>query len=135
MSVRYMVLDHASPAAFNYSFYPSDLYNADLANQNGAFEDSNAMKQGFHARYFGEVRGQTNKKDPINYDRVEYRPEIAFGRWPVSTAKEVRIVAAKTIAHEESIRDGKHLEIARQSECWRSPRLVGGQRITKAQRK
>jgi hypothetical protein len=46
MPVRYMVLDHASPAAFNYAFYPSDLYCADLAKQNGAFEDWNAMKQG-----------------------------------------------------------------------------------------
>jgi len=108
MPVRYMVLDRATPAAFNYAFYPSDLYYADLAKQNGAFEDWNAMKQGFHARYFGEVRGETNKKGPINYDRVDYRPEIAFGRWPVSTEQEVRIVAAKTIAYEESIRDGTH---------------------------
>jgi hypothetical protein len=58
-----------------------------------------------------------------------------LGRWPVSTAKEVRIVAAKTIAHEESIRDGKHLKIAQQSECCRSPHLVDGQCVTKAQRK
>ena len=64
MPVRYMVLDRGTPAAFNYAFYPSDLYYADLAKQNGAFEDWNAMKQGFHARYFGEVRGETNKTRP-----------------------------------------------------------------------
>ena len=108
MPVRYMVLDRGTPAAFNYAFYPSDLYYADLARQNGAFEDWNSIKQGFHARYFGEVRGETNKRDPINYDQVDYRPEIAFGRWPVSTEDEVRIVAAKTMAYEQSIRNGTH---------------------------
>jgi hypothetical protein len=108
MPVRYMVLDRSSPAAFNYAFYPSDLYYADLAKPDGTFEDWNAMKQGFHARYFGEVRGEKNKRSPINYDQIDYRPEIAFGRWPVSTEKEVAIVAAKTIAYEEAIRDGTH---------------------------
>jgi len=108
MPVRYMVLDRGTPAAFNYAFYPSDLYYADLAKVNGAFEDWNAMKQGFHAHYFGEVRGETNKKGPINYDQVDYRPEIAFGRWPVSTESEVRTVADKTVAYEESIREGTH---------------------------
>ena len=108
MPVRYMVTDRATPAAFNYAFYPSDLYYADLAKPNGAFEDWNAMKQGFHARYFGEVRGETNKRGPINFDQVDYRPEIAFGRWPVSNEEEVRTVAAKTIAYEEGIREGTH---------------------------
>lgn len=108
MPVRYMVLDRGNPAAFNYAFYPSDLYYADLAKPNGSFEDWNAMKPGFHARYFGEVRGETNKKGPINFDQVDYRPEIAFGRWPVSTENEVRTVAEKTIAYEEEIREGTH---------------------------
>src|SRR5262249_23941850 len=31
LPVRYMVLDRITPAAFDYSFYPSDLYYADLA--------------------------------------------------------------------------------------------------------
>ena len=113
MPVRYMVLDRGTPEAFNYAFYPSDLYYADLAKENGAFEDWNAMKQGFHGRYFGEVRGETNKKGPINYDQVDYRPEIAFGRWPVSTARDLRTVAEKTIAYEESIREGTHAGMRR----------------------
>ena len=106
MPVRYMVLDRNTPAAFDYAFYPSDLYYADLAHQDGYFDDWNARKDGFHAGYFGEVRGEHNKKDPINYDEIDYRPEIAVGRWPVSTAEEVKIVAAKTMTYETGVRDG-----------------------------
>ena len=108
MPVRYMVLDRNTPAAFDYAFYPSDLYYADLAQQDGGFDDWNARKDGFHAGYFGEVRGENNKKDPINYDEIDYRPEIAVGRWPVSTADEVKTVAAKTMAYETGVRDGTH---------------------------
>ncbi len=108
MPVRYMVLDRNTPAAFNYAFYPSDLYYADLARQDGSFDDWNARKDGFHRGYFGEVRGEHNKKDPINYDAIDYRPEIAVGRWPVSTADEVKTTAAKTMTYEKSVRDGTH---------------------------
>jgi hypothetical protein len=108
LPVRYMVLDRVTPAAFDYAFYPSDLYYSDLARQDGSFDDWNARKEGFHARYFGEVRGEKNKNDPINYDRVDYRPEIAVGRWPVSTAEEAARVAAKSMAYEEAVRRGRH---------------------------
>src|SRR4051812_29638378 len=36
MPVRYMVLDRNTDAAFNYAFYPSDLYYADLAKPDGS---------------------------------------------------------------------------------------------------
>ncbi len=108
MPVRYMVLDRVTPAAFDYAFYPSDLYYSDLARQDGSFDDWNFHKQGFHAGYFGEVRGEKNKKDPINYDRVDYRPDIAVGRWPVSTPAEAARVAAKSMAYERSVLDGSH---------------------------
>lgn len=36
LPVRYMVLDRKTPAAFNYSFYPSDLYYADLGQLTNA---------------------------------------------------------------------------------------------------
>ena len=81
MPVRYMVLDRITPAAFDYAFYPSDLYYADLAKPDSTFEDWNAVRDGFHTGYYGEVRGEKNKQDPINFDRVDYRPEIAVGRW------------------------------------------------------
>ncbi len=100
MPVRYMVLDRVTLEAFDYAFYPSDLYYADVAKPDGSFDDWNGRKDGFHARYFGEVRGEKNKADPINYDGVDYRPELAVGRWPVSSADEVSSVAAKTMAAE-----------------------------------
>jgi hypothetical protein len=103
LPMRYMVLDRCTPAAFDYAFYPCDLYYADLAKSDGRFDDWNARKNGFHGGYFGEVRGEKNKKDPINYDQVDYRPEIAVGRWPVSTVAEVECVAAKTIAYEKGL--------------------------------
>ena len=59
MPVRFMVLDRVTPAAFDYAFYPSDLYYADLAKADGSFEDWNARKEG-HAGYFGEVRREQN---------------------------------------------------------------------------
>ncbi|HUR29102.1 MAG TPA: C25 family cysteine peptidase, partial [Planctomycetota bacterium] len=85
--------------AANYAFYASDLYYADLATADGAFDDWNGSRESFHARYFGEVRGESNKQDPINYDRVSYAPEIAVGRWPVHTPAEAALVAQKTLAH------------------------------------
>ncbi len=103
LPVRYMVLDRVTPAAFDYSFYPSDLYYGDLAKPDGSFEDWNARKEGFHAGYFGEVRGEKNKTDPINYDEVDYLPEVAVGRWPVSTPAEARRVADKTVAYERIV--------------------------------
>jgi hypothetical protein len=110
MPVRYTVLDRWTPAAANYAFYPSDLYYADLAGPDGAFDDWNgalADEPGsFHAGYYGEVRGETNKADPINFDAIDYRPDIAVGRWPVSTAEEVRTVAAKSRAYVEWIAAG-----------------------------
>ncbi|MEP0843669.1 MAG: hypothetical protein HRF43_13275 [Phycisphaerae bacterium] len=102
LPVRYMVLDRVTPAAFDYAFYPSDLYYADLAGPDGSFDDWNARKDGFHARYYGEVRGEKNKDDPINFDAIDYRPELALGRWPVSTPEEVRMVAGKSMRYERS---------------------------------
>lgn len=103
LPVRYMVLDRVTPQAFDYAFYPSDLYYADVADAQGAFESWNHAADGFHAGYFGEVRGEKNKSDPINYDGVHYRPELAVGRWPVSTAAAVETVVAKTLAYERQL--------------------------------
>lgn len=113
MPVRYMVLDRAMKEAFDYAFYPSDLYYADLARQDGSFDDWNAQKgadgdpSAFHAGYFGEVRGEKNKTDPINFDQVDYRPEVAVGRWPVGTAEEAAAVARKSLAYEHWVLGGE----------------------------
>jgi hypothetical protein len=103
MPVRYMVQDRKKKVAQNCAFYPSDLYYADVARKDGSFDDWNARKDGFHAGYFGEVRGEKNKDDPINFDQIDYRPELALGRWPVNTSEEVQAVVAKTIRFEQRI--------------------------------
>lgn len=102
MPVRYMVLDRVTPAAFDYAFYPSDLYYADLAKADGSFEDWNGDKEGFHAGYFGEVRGEKNKTGPINHDRIHYLPEIGVGRWPARTPEQVATIARKTMRTEKA---------------------------------
>jgi hypothetical protein len=108
LPVRYMVLDRITPPAFDYAFYPSDLYYADLTKPDGSFEDWNGRKDGFHGGYFGEVRGEKNKDDPINFDGIDYLPEIAVGRWPASTPEEVLRMARKSMEYEEAVRKGKH---------------------------
>jgi hypothetical protein len=113
MPVRYMVLDRVTPAAFNYSFYPSDLYYSALAKADGSFDDWNARKDSFHALYFGEVRGEANKSDPINYDEVTYHPDIAIGRWPVSTAEQAHAIAAKTMATERAVLSDTNANVRR----------------------
>lgn len=100
MPMRYMVLDRNTEAAFHYAMYPSDLYYADVATEDGTFECWNARAENFHAGYFGEVRGEHFKDDPINFDQIDYVPELGVGRWPVSTPEAVRLVAEKTMRYE-----------------------------------
>lgn len=95
--VRFMVLDRVHGPAHNIAFYPSDLYYADVADAAGDFDDWNASREGHHARYFGEVHGEHHKDGPIDFDRVSYVPELALGRWPVSSEEELRAVVAKTL--------------------------------------
>ncbi len=107
LPVRYMVLDRITPAAFDYAFYPSDLYYADLGKRDGSFEDWNGQKDSYHADYYGEVRGEKNKDDAINFDAIDYLPEIAVGRWPVSSAGDVEVIADKTIRYERGLVEGR----------------------------
>lgn len=100
LPMRSITLDRHTPAAFNWAFYPCDLYYSDLAKPDGSFDDWNARTDGFHAGYWGEVHGESVKDGVINADAVDYTPEIAIGRWPVSTPEEASAVAAKTIAFE-----------------------------------
>ncbi len=105
LPVRFMTLDRGTTAAFDTAFYPSDLYYADLAHPDGSFDDWNASRDGIHAQYFGEVHGETNKSDRMNFDGISYDPEVAVGRWPVSSADAAATVASKTLAHQRAIRE------------------------------
>lgn len=103
MPVRFMTLDRVAAPAFDTAFYPSDLYYADLAHADGTFDDWNAAKDGGDGRYFGQVHGERHKDGPINRDGVSYTPEIACGRWPVSTPEQAADVAAKTLRHQAAV--------------------------------
>src|SRR5262249_952832 len=104
MPIRFMTSLKFS--TFDYLFQPTDLYYADLAKDDGAFNDWNADKSSYHAGYFGEVNGERGR--PMNVDGIRYQPEVAVGRWPVSTPEAVGIIAAKSMAYEKSIRNGTH---------------------------
>lgn len=106
LPVRYMVLDRVTAPAFDYAFYPSDLYYADVARADGSFDDWNRQKEGFHAGYFGEVRGEKNKGEPINFDGVSYVPELAVGRWPVSRRDELKLLVAKSLRYHAGLASG-----------------------------
>src|SRR6202041_898440 len=67
----------------------------------------------FPALCFGEVRGEANKNDPINYDKVTFHPDIAVGRWPVSTPEQARAIAAKTIATERAVLTDTNADVRR----------------------
>jgi len=104
LPVRFMVLDRNTEAAWNTAFYPSDLYYADLAREDGSFDDWNGQREGIHDRWYGEVRGEHHKDSPINYDGISWIPEIAVGRWPVADRAALQAVVAKTLAWEERLR-------------------------------
>jgi hypothetical protein len=115
--VRWMALDRNTEPAHDYAFYASDLYYADLAKDDGSFEDWNGQREGFHAAYYGEVRGEHFKTDPVNYDGISYVPEIAVGRWPVSTVVQLQAVIAKTLEWEHTPRLSPRAVIAH-AEGW-----------------
>ncbi len=102
MPIRFMMLDRGTKPAFDVAFYPCDLYFADLTDEHGTFDDWNARVDGHHARYIGEVHGESTKDGPIDADGCELIPEIAIGRWPVSTLDELVAVTTKAIAHDHA---------------------------------
>ncbi|MGO9567324.1 MAG: C25 family cysteine peptidase [Desulfomonilaceae bacterium] len=106
LPVRYIVLDRIDHAAYDTAFYASDMYYADVAKANGSFDDWHARKDGDHALYFGEIHGEKNKKDPINFDKINYQPKLAVGRWPVNTPEQVRALVTKTITFENQLKNG-----------------------------
>ncbi len=102
LPVRFMMLDRVTKEANDVAFYGCDLYFGDLARADGAFDDWNAQKDGYHADYFGEVHGEHHKEGPINFDAIDYRPEVGVGRWPVSDAEELARVIGKALEHDAS---------------------------------
>jgi hypothetical protein len=80
----------------------TDLYYADLAKQDGSFEDWNGAKDRSHAQYFGELN-HWNLKAPLNMDGIDLLPEVSVGRWPVHNVAQVKLLVAKTIRYEKHV--------------------------------
>jgi len=106
---RFMVLDRCTKEAFDTAFYPSDIYYADVAKEDGSFDDWNGRTDAHHAAYFGEVQGEKVKEPPINLDGISYAPEVAVGRWPVSNPADLAAVVAKTVAWDPAKRERRAL--------------------------
>ena len=106
---RFMVLDRCTEAAFDTAFYPSDLYYADVARDDGSFDDWNSRTDAHHANYIGEVQGEKVKEPPINLDGISYVPEVAVGRWPVSNPVDLAAIVAKTVAWGAAKRERRAL--------------------------
>jgi choice-of-anchor C domain-containing protein len=100
--VRYAKGTNPSPDPGEWPYLPSDLYYADLAKQDGSFENWNGRSDGLHAGYFGEVTGWDGK-DPINADEIDYLPEVAVGRWPIHDRAQLQSVVTKTIRYENHV--------------------------------
>jgi len=88
------------PAHWGNNWAPADLYYADLYEGDGSFEDWDGDGDGL----FGEMDGipwqSGYTSDKINLDDVDYHPDIAVGRVPASTEKEVTKYVNKVISYE-----------------------------------
>jgi hypothetical protein len=80
--VRYSLLDDGS----GNSMFLTDLYFADLYKENGEFDDWDSNGNGIFAEW--------------GKDTLDLTPDIAIGRLPCRTTKEVDIIVEKIIAYE-----------------------------------
>jgi hypothetical protein len=104
MPIRYRAVCGSDPSLGKCGFSPVDMYYADLARRDGSFDDWNAVKKGYQRQYYGTTMlWEQAKKEPCNFDRIDYLPDVAVGRWPVRTATEARLLAAKTIRYERAV--------------------------------
>jgi hypothetical protein len=81
------------------TFGNTDLYYADLYKGNPShrvFDDWNARKDGYHRELIGEL----HKTGNINFDQIDYLPDVAVGRVPASTTDEVARYVGKIIRYE-----------------------------------
>lgn len=105
MPVRYLTLvnsDFGMPG--NLAYPMSDHYYADVANTEGEFEDWNGRKDDLSRWQYGESR-MIGSEPSLNADGIDYFPELAVERWPVSNAAGAKMMAAKTIRYETELQD------------------------------
>jgi hypothetical protein len=95
--VRFTTADRDAPEAGYTAFFPTDLYYGDLFKADGSFDNWDADNDG----YYGEICGEITNC-PLNSDGVDLNPDIAVGRIPASSEKEVAIYVQKVITYEST---------------------------------
>ncbi len=80
----------------NFSFILTDLYYADVYDENGSFcsWDSN------NNSIFGEFHWDVKNNSRVFIDDVDLCPDVGLGRLPVKNSIEVKAVVDKIIAYE-----------------------------------
>ncbi len=92
------------PAAHDYLeniWSPSDFYYADILNDLGLFHSWDRDNND----WFGEVWRGVESSDPdhgkgLNWDEIDYHPDVAVCRVPADSEEEVRNYVAKVIRYE-----------------------------------
>lgn len=91
--VRYIPSQEAPDTQLFYRNF-SDLYYADLYKKNGSFDNWDYNND--------NIIGQYARYNPINYDRIDYHPDVYIGRIPASNVLEVKNYVSKVIKYESS---------------------------------
>jgi hypothetical protein len=80
-------------------YEPSDLYYADVATSDGEFDawESDTPPNGL----FGEIY-----RDGINWDDINYHPDVMLARVPASNVEQVQNYVAKVIRYERTAASG-----------------------------
>lgn len=107
MPARYRtIIAGDGKGAPKHVFNLTDHYYADVADKKGSFEDWNKHRTGAHRWLYGESLVLPRGGD-VNADRMHFLPEVAVGRWPVSTSRGAGLMAEKTIRYEQALQAGK----------------------------
>jgi hypothetical protein len=89
-----------------YTFFLTDHYYANVADASGGFDDWNKLQTGPHRWYYGESHVDLPSGD-ANADGMSFLPQLAVGRWAVSSPSSVKLMASKTIRYEIALQSGK----------------------------
>lgn len=103
MPARYRTLrtsDWSTPENLIHTM--SDHYYADVAKANGDFEDWNGQREGVSRWRYGES-SIVGPNPSLNADGMDYTPELAVGRWPVSNPAGAKMMADKTVRYERGL--------------------------------
>lgn len=97
--VRWVTYEEPNQPENRTLYFPSDLYYADLYDEDGTFNTWNFDND----EYFGEhLESDRWGSDPysVNADRADLHPDVAVGRVPASYIEEVESYVAKVIRYE-----------------------------------